>query len=242
MDKKKPENRFFRFGEENTDEKKASRILYIAVIAVLCLAALTIGIASALNRHRAPKDVLPDTSQNEEKPSDESDRKTDTEPTTDVDVDDKKIPEMLVPTVGSLAKKHDNTNLTYNLTTNDYRTHSGIDIAAAAGAKVIAVADGTVKEIKEDPLMGMCLVISMKGDCEATYRNLGAVAEGLKEGSTVKAGDTVGTVGDNAMVELADEPHLHFELTVGKKEVDPLSYFTEESRAVSLITDTTTAE
>ena len=50
----------------------------------------------------------------------------------------------------------------------------------------------------------------------------------IKEGATVKAGDTIGKVGDSAMVEVAEEPHLHFEVTVKDIQTDPLTCFSEK--------------
>ena len=41
----------------------------------------------------------------------------------------------------------------------------------------------------------------------------------------------IGTVGDSAMVELAEEPHLHLEMTVGGIQVDPTEYFSEDAMA-----------
>jgi murein DD-endopeptidase MepM/ murein hydrolase activator NlpD len=55
--------------------------------------------------------------------------------------------------------------------------------------------------------------------------------EGIEAGCTVKAGDKIGYVGDTAMAELADESHLHFEMTVGGIQVDPLDYFGEDAVA-----------
>ena len=52
-----------------------------------------------------------------------------------------------------------------------------------------------------------------------------------EEGVTVKAGQTIGYVGESAMVEIAEEPHLHFEMTVNGIAVDPLAYFEEEAVA-----------
>ena len=47
----------------------------------------------------------------------------------------------------------------------------------------------------------------------------------LQKGMTVRQGQLLGTVGDTAMVEIADEPHLHMEMTVKGLQVDPLDYF-----------------
>ena len=52
-----------------------------------------------------------------------------------------------------------------------------------------------------------------------------------KSGVEVKAGEAIGYVGDTAMVELADEPHLHFELTVAGIQVNPLDYLGEDAVA-----------
>ena len=71
------------------------------------------------------------------------------------------------------------------------------------------------------------------------YANLAPeLAEGLEVGSEVKCGQVIGCVGETASTEIADEPHLHFEMTVGGKEVDPMSYISAESRAASLSKDT----
>jgi murein DD-endopeptidase MepM/ murein hydrolase activator NlpD len=50
-------------------------------------------------------------------------------------------------------------------------------------------------------------------------------------GAPVKAGDTIGTVGESAMVEVMEEPHLHLEMTVNGLAVDPTEYLDEDAMA-----------
>ena len=54
---------------------------------------------------------------------------------------------------------------------------------------------------------------------------------GIIEGATVRAGQQIASVGSTAMVEIAEEPHLHFEMTVGGLAVDPLEYFSSNDVA-----------
>ena len=74
--------------------------------------------------------------------------------------------------------------------------------------------------------MGQCIAIKHNGDAVSIYKNVSAeLPKGIIEGAKVKAGQQIATVGSTAMVEIADEPHLHFEMTVGGLAVDPLEYF-----------------
>jgi murein DD-endopeptidase MepM/ murein hydrolase activator NlpD len=51
----------------------------------------------------------------------------------------------------------------------------------------------------------------------------------------VEAGQLLGSVGDTAMIEIAEEPHLHVEMTVKGIQVDPLEYFSKD--VLSAITE-----
>ena len=80
--------------------------------------------------------------------------------------------------------------------------------------------------------MGYCVAVIHGGDACTVYKNLAeTLPEGIEEGVSVKAGQTIGYVGESAMVEIAEEPHLHFEMTVNGIAVDPLAYFEEEAVA-----------
>ena len=106
--------------------------------------------------------------------------------------------------------------------------HLGIDIVTEEAAEVYAAADGTVKKIWEDPMMGWSIAIGHTGDCVTVYKNLSKdLAGGIAVGSTVRAGQLIGTVGDSALIEIAEEPHLHMEMTVKGLQVDPLEYFSQ---------------
>ena len=71
------------------------------------------------------------------------------------------------------------------------------------------------------------------------YKNLSKeLAEGITQGAKVTAGQKLGTVGESALIESAEEPHLHFEMTYEGESVDPLTYISEDSRKVSLSADT----
>ena len=61
--------------------------------------------------------------------------------------------------------------------------------------------------------------------------------DGLAVGSSVSAGQVIGHVGDTALVECCDEPHLHLETTLSGVSVDPLDYVPEESIAASFSYD-----
>ena len=74
--------------------------------------------------------------------------------------------------------------------------------------------------------MGWCVALTHSGECVTVYKNLAAdLAQGLTKGTQVKQGQLLGYVGDTAMYEIAEEPHLHMEMTVKGLQVDPLEYF-----------------
>lgn len=80
--------------------------------------------------------------------------------------------------------------------------------------------------------MGQCVAIAHGGDAYTIYKNLSAtLPEYIKTGVAVKAGDVIGTVGESAMTEVADAPHLHLEMTVGGLQVDPTDYLDEDAMA-----------
>lgn len=104
-------------------------------------------------------------------------------------------------------------------TLGDWRTHNGIDFVAKHNDNVKAIKSGSVSAVYNDKLWGVTVEISHGDSLVAKYC-------GLKEGTTPKVGDTleqgetVGAIG-TIPCEIADEPHLHFEISVGGKTVDP---------------------
>ena len=139
---------------------------------------------------------------------------------------------MALPVTGKMFKGHDATLQVYSNTMGDYRVHLGVDIATAPEAPVYAAADGEVEKVWNDSMMGTCVAVSHKDETVTIYKNLSRdLAAGIEAGVTVKQGQKLGTVGDTAVVEMADEPHLHFEVTVKGLSVDPLDFFSEEAAA-----------
>lgn len=142
-------------------------------------------------------------------------------------------PAFILPVSGAMMKGHDLTLQVFSNTMRDYRVHNGIDIASTLGSPVYAAADGTVSAIWEDVTYGTCISLTHSGDCVTYYKNLNpTVAEGLAVGVQVKQGQLIAAVGESAMVEIADEPHLHFELSVDGEHVDPTEYFDSASVAI----------
>ncbi len=205
---------------------KENRAVYITALTLLIALAVIITLTVVANRSKKPVDTNPPvTDPAVTKPNDPPE----TEPGTEV-MD--KLPEFVLPVSGKLAKSHDSEVQVFSNTMQDYRVHLGLDICAAENTPVCAVADGKLVEVWEDDLMGQCVAISHDGDAISVYKNLHlALPDGIKAGVEVKAGDTIGYIGDTAMVELADEPHLHFEMTVAGIQVNPLDYLGEDAVA-----------
>ena len=126
---------------------------------------------------------------------------------------------------GTVIKPHSPDEPIYSSTMGDYRNHLGIDVAVSPDSEVFALYDGTMENIWEDAMMGHCLAINHGNGLMSFYKNLsGSYPAEVKEGATVTAGQAVGYVGDSAMIEIAEEPHLHFEMTLNGEQVDPADY------------------
>ena len=135
------------------------------------------------------------------------------------------LPDFIAPVSGMVSKSHSVDVPVYSLTMEDYRTHTGVDIAAADGTAVRAAADGTVGEIWEEPMMGTCLSVEHSGGAKSIYKNLApTIAEGIEAGTAVKAGTILGAVGESALAEIAESSHLHYELEIDGVSVDPADF------------------
>lgn len=113
--------------------------------------------------------------------------------------------------------------LAYDVTMGDWRTHSGLDIAADVGTQVCSVCSGTVTDVYEDDLMGVTVVIDHGDGLSSLCANLSSEVT-VAVGDGVLTGDIIGSVGHTALAESSREPHLHLELLKDGVAVDPEQY------------------
>ena len=127
------------------------------------------------------------------------------------------------PVEGEIISVYAVDSLTYTATTRDWRTHNGVDIAAQEGADVCAAADGTVYTVYEDDTMGTTVVIRHQNGYVTRYASL-AKEVPVSPGDTVTLGQTIGCVGQTALMESALGDHLHFSVTCNDKTMDPQQF------------------
>lgn len=144
-------------------------------------------------------------------------------PTTGVDTSvDAPAVIFIAPIEGVPTKMHTVDTLCYSKTMDDYRTHAGIDIEAELGSAVRAAMDGVISAIFDDPLMGKVIEIVHESGHKTLYKNLAPdLPEGIEVGAAVEKGQLIASVGQSAICELADEPHLHFEIIGESGQIDP---------------------
>lgn len=97
--------------------------------------------------------------------------------------------------------------------------HHGIDIRAAEGTPVIATADGTVVEASDRNDWGNLIIIHHSDGYQTRYAHLKGFA--IKAKQTVKKGQVIGYVGSTG---LSRAPHLHYEVRLNNKTLNPLDF------------------
>ena len=104
--------------------------------------------------------------------------------------------------------------------------HQGLDLVAPIGTKVVAPADGIVTKVGPSGGFGNSVFISHGYGIITRYGHLASY--NVKVGQRVKRGDVVALVGTTGR---STGPHLHYELLVHQRNVDPIKYILEEYRA-----------
>ena len=128
----------------------------------------------------------------------------------------------ILPIEGSVITEFTRDSLIYSDTLESWVGHKAIDIAAKEGSPVVAAMDGVIKEVYEDELWGIVIVIDHGNNLKTRYANL-STKEMVKPGIDVKKGDHISKVGRTAKIEMLMEPHLHFELMKNEEIIDPRS-------------------
>lgn len=100
------------------------------------------------------------------------------------------------------------------------RPHQGTDFGAPRGNKIFAAADGVISRRSFDKRgFGNYLMIKHDDSRTTLYGHMSRIAQGMKVGTRVKRGQVIGYVGATG---LATGPHLHYELRVNNRQVNPL--------------------
>jgi murein DD-endopeptidase MepM/ murein hydrolase activator NlpD len=101
--------------------------------------------------------------------------------------------------------------------------HKGIDVACNIGNPVVATADGIVVQVEYNKESGKTVLISHGGGFTTLYYHLDKYF--VKVGQKVKRGDVIGLVGKTGR---ALGPHLHYEVRINDRAVNPRLYILEE--------------
>lgn len=100
--------------------------------------------------------------------------------------------------------------------------HSGIDIAADRGTPVLAPAGGTVAFAGTHPEYGLTVMVDHGPDLRTIYGHLSKI--NVAQGQTITRGNELGLTGNSGR---SSGPHLHYEILVAGRPVNPRAYFWE---------------
>lgn len=133
------------------------------------------------------------------------------------------VPKFFMPVHGEIILEFAVDKLVYSKTLNEWRAHTGVGISSERGTPVKVVADGVVTSIKNDPRLGITIIVEHSKDLKTVYANL-ASDDMVTPNQKVKQGEVIGCVGDTAAFKAADPSHLHFEVLKDNKPVNPVEY------------------
>jgi murein DD-endopeptidase MepM/ murein hydrolase activator NlpD len=110
------------------------------------------------------------------------------------------------------------------------RPHNGIDWSAPIGTPIMAAGNGVIEEAKFRGEYGNYIRIRHANGYQTTYGHMSRFAPGIRDGLKVKQGQVIGHVGSTG---LSSGPHLHYEILVQSRFVDPLSIQVPQERRLT---------
>lgn len=102
--------------------------------------------------------------------------------------------------------------------------HNGVDLEAAAGENILAVADGTVVESGYNEAYGYMVLLDHANGVQTFYAHMTDYL--VSTGDTVRQGQIIGTVGSTGW---STGPHLHLGVIIDGESVDPLAALQSEA-------------
>lgn len=157
------------------NKEKQKRAIYSAAAIVLCAAAL--GSFWLTNKN-------PEKENTESKSESSQVITTEAQPQVNVPVtnvpDDRETEPtkasscyFALPSENNITKHYSGTELVKNTTTDDWRAHTGVDIAGKVGDPVKCICDGTVTDVRDDELWGATVTVDHGNGITSEYRGLG---------------------------------------------------------------------
>jgi murein DD-endopeptidase MepM/ murein hydrolase activator NlpD len=101
-----------------------------------------------------------------------------------------------------------------------YRPHHGVDYAAPSGTPVSAAGNGTVVFAGRRGGYGNLIMLRHRNGYATYYGHLSRIGKGIRRGEKVTQGEVIGFVGSTG---LSTGPHLHYEMRIDNRPVNPLS-------------------
>lgn len=192
-------------GDKSKSRLSRKGIISIAVSVALVVTALAVTLSLTLGKGTTPAD------------EDIVDKPVVTNPVYVLPVDSYEV-----------GKAFDNSKLVVHATAGMIQTHEAVDFLVAAGTEVKSVFDGTVTSVEVGTSMeGGVVKIQHANGVVSVYKGLANEID-VEVGDVVKSGDVIGTVGVMP-IEARDyqQAHLHLEMTLNGKKVNPANYLTE---------------
>ena len=179
---------------------------YLLAFSLILVVGISAGLASAMPM--PPQDEPIDSSQ-----------QTQTVPQT-----------MLCPLEGcEVLKWYSDSELFYNTTLKQWESHRGVDLTSKITNEVRSVLDGVVTDVCYSYEDGYCVTVQHENGLETVYCSL-KNDETVKKGDSVKRGQKLGNVSTTATNESLAGDHLHFQVLLNGKPVDPANYLTFENK------------
>jgi murein DD-endopeptidase MepM/ murein hydrolase activator NlpD len=123
----------------------------------------------------------------------------------------------IMPTAGWLSSSFSRSR--FHPILHYARPHEGIDVSAPMGAPIVAPAGGVVIRVVKETGYGNVLEIDHGYGITTKYAHCSRIV--VRMGQKVKRGQVIANVGNTG---LSTGPHLHYEIHVNGKVVDPLTY------------------
>ncbi len=98
------------------------------------------------------------------------------------------------------------------------KMHKGVDFAAPTGTPIYASGDGKIVRAGRFSSYGNYVRIHHSANLDTAYAHMSRIAPGVKPGSSVRQGQIIGYVGTTGR---STGPHLHYEVMVNSKQVNP---------------------